>query len=86
MEAAAVPKRMLPGGPWWRGEPLRKGHPEEVTTSLSYAMRFDKHGKARRSGHEYAVGITARHLAAHLAWSDVVMIRKPPQNRNAYDV
>ena len=76
------PEGLVPAFPTWRGEPLAEASPEEVAASLSYAMRFDERGRARRTGHEYAVGIAARQLATHLALANFVVMRRPPVKRH----
>ena len=64
---------------------LRAADPEEVAAALSYAMRFDERGRAWRTGHEYAVGLEARQLAAQVALSNFLVMRRPPVVRNGPD-
>lgn len=56
---------------------------EEVVAALAYALRHDERGKPRCgavSGWDFAAGIAAEHLAAHLSRSGfVVMKRRPSQ-------
>ncbi|MDO9713243.1 hypothetical protein [Paracraurococcus lichenis] len=48
---------------------LAPAAPEEVAEALAYALRHDERGRPRRgavAGWDFAAGIAAEHLAAHL--------------------
>ena len=60
---------------------LTPAAPEEVTEALAYALRHDERGRPRRgavAGWDFAAGIAAEHLAAHLVRAGFVVLKRRP--------
>ncbi|TCI00777.1 hypothetical protein EJV46_00950 [Roseococcus sp. SYP-B2431] len=59
---------------------LVRASPKEIADALAYALSHDERGKPRRSsaGWDFATGIAADHLAAHLDRAGFVVMRRPP--------
>ena len=53
---------------------------EEVAEALAYALRHDERGRPRGSvaGWDFAAGIAAEHLEAHLARAGFVVMKRRP--------
>ena len=51
---------------------------QEIADALSYALRFDERGKARKGGWDFAAGLAAERLAEHLRRSGFVVMRARP--------
>jgi hypothetical protein len=63
-------------------EPLRPASREEVADALAFAMRFNEHGKARRTGWEYAAQLAADQLVSGLERAGFVLMRGPGTPRH----
>jgi hypothetical protein len=60
---------------------LAPAAPEEVAEALAYALRHDERGRPRRgavAGWDFAAGIAAEHLAAHLGRAGFVVLKRRP--------
>ena len=60
---------------------LTPAAPEEVAEALAYALRHDERGRPRRgavAGWDFAAGIAAEHLAAHLVRAGFVVLKRRP--------
>ena len=51
---------------------------EEIAEALSYALRYDERGKARRGGGDLTAGIAAERLAEHLRRAGFVVMKVRP--------
>ncbi|WP_270933679.1 hypothetical protein [Falsiroseomonas oryzae] len=60
----------------FEGQWLHPAAPQEVADTLAYAMRFDRTGKARRTGHEYAARLAADQQVQQLTMRGFVVMRR----------
>ena len=51
---------------------------EEIAEALSYALRYDERGKARRGGGDLAASIAAERLTDHLRRAGFIVMRARP--------
>ncbi len=58
--------------------PLKSADREDVIASLSYALRFDSRGKARRVAENIIARMAAERMVDELDRAGFVVLRKPP--------
>ncbi|WP_257714279.1 hypothetical protein [Roseomonas populi] len=63
------------------GDPLHPADPEDLTSSIAYALRFNERGKAHTRGLRDDPDYMAGWIVAHLARSLYVVLKKVPEPR-----